>query len=75
MRKTTARIPIETKCLSCGKKVTETLGRFAKKSEPVCPHCGGKLDREPLRQFALATVKEFKAALEFDMKLLKLRKK
>lgn len=69
MRSKTARITIDTKCLSCGKQVTETLGRLKRKPEPVCPACGGKLDMEPIRQFALKVVKDFKAALEADMKL------
>jgi DNA-directed RNA polymerase subunit RPC12/RpoP len=69
MRRKTALIPIETKCLSCGKQVTETLGRLKQKLEPVCPACGGKLDMEPIRQFALKVVKDLKVALEADMEI------
>ena len=68
MRKSTARILVDTKCLSCGKKVSETFGGFAAKKEPTCLFCGGKLDPEPLRKFALAAIKDFKAAFEADVK-------
>jgi DNA-directed RNA polymerase subunit RPC12/RpoP len=68
MRKSTARMPVETKCLKCGKGVCLTLGDFKSKRTPVCPDCGGKLDTEPLRKMALKAVKDLKAALEADSK-------
>jgi len=64
MRKTTARIPVVTKCLSCGQQVTESLGWFSKNPEPTCPSCGGSLDLQPLREMASAAAKRLKAAVE-----------
>ena len=69
MRKSTARIPVETKCLKCGKEVKLTVGDFRAKNEPHCPDCGGKLDAEPLRKMALQAVKDLKAALAEDDRL------
>jgi hypothetical protein len=74
MSRTTNKIAIETKCLSCGEKVTETLGRFKKKPMPVCPSCGGKLDEEPLRQFALKVVRDFRTFIEKRNKLSNIKK-
>lgn len=75
MRKSTARIPVETKCLSCRKKVTETIGGFAAKKAPTCPFCGGELDIKPLRKMALAVVEDFKTAFKADVKLHQFFKK
>jgi hypothetical protein len=68
MRKSTGRIPVETKCLKCGKGVRLTLGDFKSKRTPVCADCGGKLDPEPLRKMALQATKDLRAALKADSK-------
>ncbi len=75
MRKRTASTPVQTKCLACGKQVTETIGRLAKKPEPRCAACGGKLDSEPLGKLLLGAVEDLKAIHRFSMKRGDLPKK